>query len=126
MTLIDPAEINNITKSPRTVTILGSTGSIGCSTVDLLNRNSERFNVIALTANTNVELLAKQALLLNPEVAIIRDTSKYQILKDTLEGSGIEVMTGVDSVIEAASRPADIIVAAIVGAAGLRPTLSAN
>lgn len=125
MTLIDPAEINNITKSPRTVTILGSTGSIGCSTVDLLNRNSERFNVIALTANTNVELLAKQALLLNPEVAIIRDTSKYQILKDTLEGSGIEVMTGVDSVIEAASRPADIIVAAIVGAAGLRPTLSA-
>lgn len=125
MTLIDPAEINNITKSARTVTILGSTGSIGCSTVDLLNRNSERFNVIALTANTNVELLAKQALLLNPEVAIIRDTSKYQILKDTLEGSGIEVMTGLDSVIEAASRPADIIVAAIVGAAGLRPTLSA-
>ncbi len=125
MTLIDPVEITNFSNGPRTVTILGSTGSIGRNTVDLLNRNSEYFNVVALTANTNAELLAKQSLLLNPDVAIIRDTSKYQLLKDRLEGSGIEVMTGDESVIEAASRSADIVVAAIVGAAGLRPTLSA-
>jgi len=125
MALIDPVVITNNSERPRTVTILGSTGSIGCSTVDLLNRNSDSFNVIAITANTNVELLVKQALLLHPDVAIIQDSSKYHILKEGLEGSGIEVMTGVASVIEAASRPADIVVAAIVGAAGLRPTLSA-
>jgi len=125
MALIDPVEITSFSNGPRTVSILGSTGSIGRSTVDLLNRNSEDFNVVALTANTNVELLVKQALLLKPDLAIIRDTSKYQILKDGLEGSGIELMSGDDSVIEAASRSADIVIAAIVGAAGLRPTLSA-
>ena len=125
MALIDPVEITSFSNGPRTVSILGSTGSIGRSTVDLLNRNSEDFKVVALSANTNVELLVKQALLLKPDVAIIRDTSKYQILKDGLEGSGIELMTGDESVIEAANRSADIVVAAIVGAAGLRPTLSA-
>ncbi len=82
MALIDPVEITSFSNGPRTVSILGSTGSIGRSTVDLLNRNSEDFNVVALTANTNGELLVKQALLLKPDVAIIRGTSKYQILKD--------------------------------------------
>jgi 1-deoxy-D-xylulose-5-phosphate reductoisomerase len=106
--------------------VLGATGSVGCSTFDLLARNRERFRVVALTANSNVGLLAEQARLLEPQVAIIGDADKRDDLRDALHGTSIEVMAGEAAIIEAASRPVDIVVAAIVGAAGLRPTLAAS
>lgn len=126
MALANPEELRQTATTPRTVTVLGATGSIGCNTVDLLARNRERFRVVALTANTNVKLLAEQARLLEPQLAIIGDPDKRGDLQDALQGTAIEVMAGEAAIIEAASQPADIVVAAIVGAAGLRPTLAAS
>jgi 1-deoxy-D-xylulose-5-phosphate reductoisomerase len=126
MALTDPDTILSATTSPRTVTVLGATGSVGRNTVDLLARNRERFQVVALTAHTNVELLAEQARLLEPQMAIIGDADKGGDLKDALQGTAVEVLAGEAAIIEAASRPADIVVAAIVGAAGLKPTLAAS
>lgn len=126
MALTDTEELTQPTVARRTVTVLGATGSVGCSTVDLLNRNRDRFRVTALTANTNVALLAEQARLLDAEVAIIGDPEKLDDLRDALQGTAVEAMAGEAAIIEAASRPADIVVAAIVGAAGLRPTLAAS
>jgi 1-deoxy-D-xylulose-5-phosphate reductoisomerase len=99
---------------------------VGCNTVDLLARNRDRFRVVALTANSNVGLLAEQARLLEPQVAIIGDPNKRDDLRDALQGTTVEVMAGEAAIIEAAARPVDIVVAAIVGAAGLRPTLAAS
>jgi len=110
---------------PRRVTILGSTGSVGCNTVDLIERQPASFVVEALTGNRNVELLAQQALRLKPRLAVVADTAGYAYLKEALSGSGIEVAAGREAVIEAASRPAEWVMAAIVGAAGLAPTLAA-
>ncbi|NNE85240.1 MAG: 1-deoxy-D-xylulose-5-phosphate reductoisomerase [Alphaproteobacteria bacterium] len=126
MALTDTEELTQPTVAPRSVTVLGATGSVGCNTVDLLNRNRDRFRVTALTANTNVTLLAEQARLLEPDAAIIGDPTKLDDLRDALQGSAVEAMAGEAAIIEAASRPADIVVAAIVGAAGLRPTLAAS
>ncbi len=126
MALTDTEDLTQRQVAPRRVTVLGATGSVGCSTVDLLARNRDRFDVVALTANTNVALLAEQARLLNAEAAIIGDPDKRDDLRDALQGSDIEVMAGEAAIIEAASRPADIVVAAIVGAAGLRPALAAS
>lgn len=110
---------------PRRVTVLGSTGSIGRSTVDLLQRNPDGFTVEALTGNTNVKLLADQARILKPRVAVVADPANYGALKDALSGTGIEVTAGLEAVVEAAERPSDWVMSAIVGAAGLRPTLAA-
>jgi len=110
---------------PRRVTILGSTGSIGRSTIDLLTRNPDRFTVEALTANRNAELLARQARALSARFAAVADPADYASLKDALAGSGIEIGCGPAALIEAAERPADLVMAAIVGAAGLAPTLAA-
>ena len=110
---------------PRRVTILGSTGSIGQSTVDLLLRNRDRFSVEALTANRNTALLAEQAKMLGARFAAIADPTDYPALKDALAGSGIEVGSGRAALVEAAERPADWMMAGIVGAAGLEPTLAA-
>jgi 1-deoxy-D-xylulose-5-phosphate reductoisomerase len=107
------------------VTILGSTGSVGCRTVDLLLRNPERFEVEALTGNRNVKLLAEQAKLLRPRMVVIADAKLEGSLKDALAGTGIEASAGVEAVAEAAARPAQWVMAAIVGAAGLAPTLAA-
>lgn len=126
MALTDTEELTQRAVAPRTVTVLGATGSVGSNTVDLLSRNRDRFRVIALTANTNVTLLAEQARSLEPEVAIIGDAAKLDDLRDALQGTTIEAMAGEAAIIEAASRPADIVVAAIVGAAGLRSTLAAS
>ncbi|MBL4692986.1 MAG: 1-deoxy-D-xylulose-5-phosphate reductoisomerase, partial [Magnetovibrio sp.] len=109
----------------RRVSVLGSTGSIGCNTVDLLARNPDDFCVEALTGNRNVEVLAKQARDLNAKLAVIADESLYGKLKDLLSGTGVEVAAGDKAVVEAAARPSDVLVAAIVGTAGLRPTLAA-
>jgi 1-deoxy-D-xylulose-5-phosphate reductoisomerase len=109
----------------RTVTILGSTGSVGCNTIDLLARQPEAFSIEALTANRNVELLAEQARALRPRMVAIADASLYAELKEVLAGSGIEVGAGPSAVVEAACRPADWVMASIVGAAGLEPTMAA-
>jgi 1-deoxy-D-xylulose-5-phosphate reductoisomerase len=112
-------------QSRRRVTILGSTGSVGCRTVDLLRRNPERFEVEALTGHRNVKLLAEQAKLLRPRIAVIADPKLAGSLKDALAGTGIETSAGTEAVAEAAARPAEWVMAAIVGAAGLAPTLAA-
>jgi 1-deoxy-D-xylulose-5-phosphate reductoisomerase len=109
----------------RNITILGSTGSVGCNTVDLVERSPDRFQVKALTANTNVTLLAEQARRLRPELAVVADDECYGLLKDALSGSGIAVASGREGVLEAASIETDFVMAAIVGSAGLEPTLTA-
>jgi 1-deoxy-D-xylulose-5-phosphate reductoisomerase len=109
----------------RNVTILGSTGSVGRNTVDLLQRNKAAFAVEALTANRNANLLAEQARALRARFAAIGDPDHYRTLQDALAGSGIETGCGPEGLIEAARRPADWVMAGIVGAAGLAPTLAA-
>jgi 1-deoxy-D-xylulose-5-phosphate reductoisomerase len=110
---------------PRRVSILGSTGSIGQSTVDLLVRNRADFTIEALTANHNAALLAEQAKELGARFAAVADPAESPALKDALAGSGIEVGGGRAALVEAAERPAEWIMAGIVGAAGLEPTLAA-
>lgn len=109
----------------RSVTILGSTGSIGCSTLDLISRDRERFDLVALTAHRNVRSLIEQARLNRPAVAVIADETLYGELKEGLSGTGIEAMAGDQAVIDAANLSADWVMAGIVGAAGLAPTLAA-
>ena len=115
----------NPNPTPRRVTILGSTGSIGCSTLDLVERQPESFQVEALTAHRNVEALVAQALKFRPSVAVIGDPAGYDSLKQGLAGSGIEAAAGTAAIDEAAARPSDLVMAGIVGAAGLAPTLAA-
>ena len=121
VTQIDP----QAEKALRSVSILGSTGSIGCNTVDLIARKPEAFRIEALTANGNVELLAEQAVTLRARVAVVADSSRYGDLKAALSGTGIEAAAGARAVVEAAERPADWVMAAIVGAAGLEPAVAA-
>ncbi len=109
----------------RRVTILGSTGSIGCNTAELLAADPETYAIEALVASRNVARLAEQAKALNAKFAVVAEESQYRALKDALSGSGIEAGAGAAAVVEAASRPADWVMAAIVGAAGLAPTLAA-
>jgi 1-deoxy-D-xylulose-5-phosphate reductoisomerase len=109
----------------RRVTILGSTGSVGCQTIDLIARAPEKYEVVALTANKNVEKLAEQAKLLNPELVVIADEAKYSALKNALTGTNIAVAAGEKAVVEAAEAQSDWVMAAIVGAAGLPATLAA-
>src|SRR5690606_14570549 len=107
------------------LTILGSTGSIGCSTLDLVGRAPESFAVEALVAGRNAAKLAEQARRFRAKVAVIADDAQYRSLKAALAGTGIEVAAGSAAVIEAAERPSEWVMAAVVGAAGLAPTLSA-
>jgi len=112
--------------SPRSITILGSTGSVGCSTLALLAEARDEFSVEALTAKGgNVELLAKQARQFRPRFVAVSDDLAWRPLSDALAGSGIEVAAGPDALVEAARRPAGLVMAAVVGAAGLAPTLAA-
>ena len=109
----------------RSVTILGSTGSIGQNTIDLVQRNPGAFVVEALTANRNATLLAEQARALGARFAAIADPDQYPVLREALAGAGVEIGCGPQSLIEAAQRPAEWVMAGIVGAAGLAPTLAA-
>ena len=111
--------------APRRITILGSTGSIGCSTIDLIKRDPEAYKVEALTANRNVDALAEQARLLDAQFVAIGDPDRYEDLKLALSGSNAEVAAGPEAIVEAAARGADWVMAGIVGAAGLKPTLEA-
>jgi 1-deoxy-D-xylulose-5-phosphate reductoisomerase len=110
------------------VSILGATGSVGDSTLDVISAGAPgapEFEVVALTANTNVEALARAAIETRAEVAVIANETLYGELKSMLAGTGIEAAAGSDALVEAASRPADRVVAAIVGIAGLPSTLAA-
>ena len=107
------------------VSILGSTGSVGSSTIELIERQPEAYRVEALTAHRNAELLAAQARRVTAALAVIGDEGGYADLKRALAGSGIEAAAGAAAVVEAAGRRADWVMAAIVGAAGLEPTLEA-
>ena len=109
----------------RRVTILGSTGSIGCNTVELLAADRDAYAIEALVALRNAQRLAEQAKSLSARFAVIADESQYGALKEALAGTGIEAASGSEAVVEAACRPADWVMAAIVGAAGLAPTLAA-
>jgi 1-deoxy-D-xylulose-5-phosphate reductoisomerase len=121
-----PANIPGASASqPRRISILGSTGSIGCSTLDLVERNPQAFEVEVLTANRSVARLAMQAKRFGARLAVVADDSAYADLKEALSGTGIEVAAGAAAVADAAARPTDWVMAAIVGAAGLAPTLSA-
>ncbi|MXV44094.1 1-deoxy-D-xylulose-5-phosphate reductoisomerase [Saccharibacter sp. 17.LH.SD] len=109
----------------RRITVLGSTGSIGTSTIDLLKRQKDQIQVRALVGGRNAELLAQQARELNAEYAVIHDDNCYETLKSLLAGSGIQVAAGRQAVIDAGALEADWTMAAITGAAGLAPTLEA-
>ncbi len=113
------------TPSPRRVTVLGSTGSVGCNTIELLLRQPENYEIEAITAQTNVDRLAAQARQLKPRLAVIGDASLHGRLKEALAGTGIEAAAGEAALVEAAQRPVDWVMAAIVGAAGLAATLAA-
>ncbi len=110
---------------PRSVTLLGATGSIGSSTVDLLRRNFALYRVEAVTAHREAKALARLARELNARFAVVADPAVYGELKTELSGSGIEAAAGAAAVVEAAQRPADWVMAAITGAASLAPTLAA-
>ncbi len=111
--------------TPRRVTILGSTGSIGCNTLDLIAREPDKYAVEAITGNRNTELLVEQALKFNPRMVAVASEENYASVKSALSGTGIEVGAGEESMVEAASRPADWVMAGIVGGAGLAPTIAA-
>src|SRR5580658_1107989 len=110
---------------PRTVTLLGATGSIGASTADLLRRDSGRYRIEAVTAHREAAALARLARELNARFAAVGDESAYGELKAALSGTGIEAAAGPAAMVEAAQRPADWVMAAITGAASLAPTLAA-
>jgi 1-deoxy-D-xylulose-5-phosphate reductoisomerase len=110
---------------PKRVTILGSTGSVGRNTIDLIERDPDSYDVEALTANGSVAVLASQAKRVGARLAVVGNETCFQALKDALAGTGIEAAAGASGIAEAASRPADWVMAAIVGAAGLAPTLTA-
>jgi 1-deoxy-D-xylulose-5-phosphate reductoisomerase len=109
----------------RSVTILGSTGSVGTQTIELLVANPDRYRVRALVAGQNAVLLAEQAIALRAEIAVVADRTAYVALRDALSGTKIEVAAGADAVVAAAALQADWTMAAITGAAGLAPTLAA-
>jgi 1-deoxy-D-xylulose-5-phosphate reductoisomerase len=115
----------SVASAARSVTVLGATGSIGDSTMDLLRASPDRYQVEALTANSNVAALAKLAQEFDARFAAIADPNLLEDLRDALAGTGTECGAGESAVIEAASRPADWVMAAVSGAAGLKPALAA-
>ena len=124
---IDAAPIDAAASGPacKRIVILGATGSIGQSTIDVVRAHPDRFAVEALIGNTNIAALARDARALNAKCAVTADAARYGELKDLLAGSGVEAAAGEEAVVEQAARPADIVMAAIVGAGGLKPTLAA-
>lgn len=110
----------------QTVAILGSTGSIGTQTLDVIDRHSELFEVYALTAHNNIDLLVEQAKRYRPEVVAIADERHYKTLREALDGLPVKVFAGADSICQiAAMSPIDTVVTAMVGYSGLLPTVRA-
>ncbi|MGI8526861.1 MAG: 1-deoxy-D-xylulose-5-phosphate reductoisomerase [Pseudolabrys sp.] len=108
----------------RSVSILGATGSIGASTIDLLRHHRASYRVEAVTAGRNAAALAKLARELDAKFAVVAEAIAYRDLKDALSGTGIEAATGPDALVEAAQRPAEWVMAAISGAGGLNSALA--
>ncbi|WP_269581778.1 1-deoxy-D-xylulose-5-phosphate reductoisomerase [Roseibium sp. Sym1] len=115
----------NDSKDVVRITVLGATGSIGQSLADLIERNPDRFEVVALVANSNADLLAEMARKLRAGAAILAEESRLGELTERLQGTGIEVSAGEAAVLEAVDRETDLVVGAIVGSAGLKPTMAA-
>lgn len=109
----------------RRITVLGATGSIGASTLDLVRRERDKWRVVALTANSQAQELARLAREFGAELAVVGDASCLPELEAALQGSGIRALGGVGALVEAAALPADLTLAAIVGCAGLSPTMAA-
>jgi 1-deoxy-D-xylulose-5-phosphate reductoisomerase len=109
----------------RSISILGATGSVGASTLDLIRRNRAEWNVVALTANSSADELAKLAIEFDAQLAVIADESKLPALREALSGTSIEAAGGAQALTEAAARGVDLTVAAIVGCAGLAPVMAA-
>ena len=109
----------------KTVSILGATGSVGSSTLDLVEREPERFQVLALTANSDVDKLAAAAIRTNARIAVVADESCLPALRDALAGTGIAAAGGAAALLDAAAMSADWTMAAIVGCAGLEPVMAA-
>lgn len=108
-----------------TVSLLGASGSVGRQTADVLRQHPDQFRVVAVTANRNVGALAEMARSLGAEFAAIGDPDRLEDLRSALSGTGIAVGAGPEALEEAAAREAEVVMAAIVGAAGLSPTLAA-
>ena len=109
----------------KTLTVLGSTGSVGQNTLDLVERNQKTFRIKALTGNQNVKLLAKQAKFHRPELLVIGNKEQYSDLIKELDGFPVRVEAGYEGLIEAADLDTDLVMASIVGTAGLLPTMRA-
>ncbi|MFW2587384.1 1-deoxy-D-xylulose-5-phosphate reductoisomerase [Sagittula sp. SSi028] len=109
----------------RRVSIFGATGSIGQSTIDLIARAPDAYDVVALTGGQNIAQLARDAIRLGAQVAVTADAARLPDLQQALAGSGVEAAAGRTALVEAADRPADWVMSAIVGAAGLEPGLRA-
>lgn len=119
--------MQRISTLPRTISVLGATGSIGVNTLAVIRLCGGRdaFNVVALTGSSNADLLARQAIEFGARIAVTADERHYTSLKEALSGTGIEAAAGRQALIDAAAIPVDITMAAIVGMAGLEPTLAA-
>lgn len=109
----------------RSLSVLGATGSVGASTLDLIRREHHKWRVVALTANCNSVELAKLAIEFNAEIAVVGDEAYLDELREALSGTNIKAAGGAQALCEAAARPVDISVAAIVGCAGLAPVMAA-
>ena len=109
----------------RTLTLLGATGSIGASTLDLIRRNPDRWRIEALTANCSARELAALAIEFDARIAVVGDESCLPDLREALAGTQVEAAGGAQALCEAAARPVDMTVAAIVGCAGLGPVMAA-
>ena len=109
----------------RSITVLGATGSIGASTLDLIRRERDKWRVVALTANCQAQELARLAREFGAEMAVVADLACLPELEAALQGSGIRALGGAEALVEAAALPADVTLAAIVGCAGLAPTMAA-
>jgi 1-deoxy-D-xylulose-5-phosphate reductoisomerase len=126
MTAVDLARSSPVLADEvRSISILGATGSIGASTLDLIKREPHRYRVEAITARRNAAALAKIAREVGARFAVVADAAAYSELKEALAGSRIEAAAGEDALVEAAKRPADWVMAAISGSVGLKPTLAA-
>lgn len=117
--------VHFVSQTPRSISIFGATGSIGASTLDLIGREPDAYKVIALTANSDPQGLAQLAIEHGAQVAVIANEAHYAVLKSALAGSGIEAASGARALVDVARLGADWTMAAIVGCAGLEPTLAA-
>ena len=110
----------------RRLSLFGATGSVGQSTLDLIRRDGEAWQVAVLTANSDVAELARLAREFRPELAVIADETRHAELKDALAGTNIAVAAGAEALTEAATYPTDLVLAAIVGASPAVPTIAAS